>query len=46
VRDVILVAEEELQCMVARLQVYFGLGLAGAKVQVIEIVGDGFVQRR
>ena len=38
VRYVVLVAEQELQGVLARLERDFGFGLPGAKVQMLEIV--------
>ena len=42
----VLVADEQLQRMQARPERDLGLGLAGAEVQVIEVVGNGLVERR
>jgi hypothetical protein len=44
--NVVLVAEHELQGVVARGQRYFGFGLAGAKVQMLEVVRYFRVERR
>ena len=46
VRDVILVAQQQLQGVRSRFERDLGLGLAGAEVEVIEVVGNGLVQRR
>jgi hypothetical protein len=44
--NVVLVAEHELQGVLARGQRYFGFGLAGAKVQMLEVVRYFRVERR
>ena len=46
VRNVVLVAEQELQGVRSRLKRNLRLGLAGAEVEVIEIVGNGLIERR
>jgi hypothetical protein len=45
-RDMPIVAEDQLERMFAWLQGDFLLGLAGSEVQVIEIAGDRLVERR
>ena len=42
----ILVAEQELQRVRSRLERHLRLGLAGAEVQMIEVVGNGLVEGR
>ena len=42
----ILVAEDELQGVLARRQRHLGFGLAGAEMQVIEVVRQRPVERR
>src|SRR5262249_28340125 len=44
VRNVILVAHEQLQRMLARLQSNLRLGLACSEMQMIEVVGNGLVK--
>jgi len=43
---VILVPQQQLQRVRSRLERDLGLGLAGAEVEVIEVVGDRLVERR
>ena len=45
-RNVVLVAEQELQGVRSRLERDLRLGLAGAEVEMIEIVGNGLIERR
>ena len=45
-RHMVLVAKEELQDVRAGGESDFGLGLAGAEVQVIEIIRNWLVERR
>jgi len=45
-RDVILVPQQQLQRVRSRLERDLGLGLAGAEVEVIEVVGNRLVERR
>lgn len=45
-RDVSAVSQKELKGMLPRGQVHFGLSLAGAKMQVIEVAWNRLVQRR
>ena len=42
----VLVAHEQLQRVLAGLESQLCLGLAATKVQVVEVVGYGLVQRR
>ena len=44
-RNVVLVAEEELQGVRSRLERYLRLGLTGTKVEMIEVVGNGLIER-
>jgi hypothetical protein len=46
VRDVILVAEDQLQGMLAGGEAHLRLGLSGAEMQMVEVIGDRFVQGR
>src|SRR5215813_7466909 len=46
VRDVVLVAHEQLQGVRAWLERNLGLGLPGAEVKVVEVVGNRLVERR
>src|SRR5712671_3604944 len=43
--NVILVPQEQLQCVCSWFQDDFRLGLAGSKVQMIEVVGNGLIER-
>ena len=45
-RDVSAVSQQKLKGMLPRGQVHFGLGLAGAKMQVIEVARNRLIQRR
>src|SRR5262245_49753020 len=45
-RNVVLVAEEELQGVRSRLKRNLRLGLAGTEVEMIEVVGNGPIERR
>ena len=43
--NVVLVPQEQLQCVRSRLQGNLRLGLASAKVEVVEVVGNGLIER-
>ena len=43
--NVILVPQKQLQCVCSRFQGDFRLRLAGTKVQMIEVVGNGLIER-
>lgn len=42
----ILVPHQQLQCMLAGFERNLGLGLAGAKMQMIKVVRDGLIEGR
>jgi hypothetical protein len=44
--NVIFVPQEQLQCVCARFEGDFRLGLAGSEMQMIEVVGNGLIERR
>jgi hypothetical protein len=44
-RDVVLVAEQELQSVVARGERHFCFGLPRAEMQMVEIVRDRLIER-
>ena len=46
VRNVILVAEQQLERVLAVLEGDLGLGLAAAEVEMVEVVGDRLIERR
>ena len=46
VRNVVLVAHDQLQRVLARLERNLRFGLAGAEMQMIEVVGNRLVERR
>ena len=46
VRDVILVAQQQLQGVLPGLQRHLGFGLAGAEVQMVEVARNRLVERR
>ena len=46
VRNVILVSKKQLKRVISGFQRYRGLGLAGAEVQVLEVVRNWLVERR
>ena len=45
VRNVLLVAQQQLQGVFAGRQRHLGLGLAGAEMQMVEVVRNGLIQR-